>query len=99
MFFGFMENFVALKGYPIEIELVRGSDAPALFRNSAGANAAAEGKLKFSEITLNVPVVEPSTAMAVKSLQSLQDPYPYLFLFRQSHGMFAPVPPNILDFQ
>ena len=48
---------------------------------------------------MNVPVVEPSTAMAVKSLQSLQDPYPYLFSFRQRHGMFAPVPPNIFDFQ
>ena len=48
MIFGFMENFVALKGYPIEIELVRGDDAPALFRNKEGAHAAAEGKLKFS---------------------------------------------------
>ena len=94
-----MENFVALKGYPIEIELVRGDDAPALFRNKEGAHAAAEGKLKFSELNLNIPVVDPSTAMTVKSLQGLQDPYPYLFSFRERHGMFAPVPTNILDFQ
>ena len=99
MIFGFMENFVALKGYPIEIELVRGDDGLALFRNSVGANAAAEGKLKFSELNLNIPVVDPSTAMTVKSLQGLQDPYPYLFSFRERHGMFAPVPTNILDFQ
>ncbi len=99
MIFGFMENFVALKGYPIEIELVRGDDAPALFRNKEGAHAAAEGKLRFSELNLNIPVVNPSTAMTVKSLQGLQDPYPYLFSFRERHGMFAPVPTNILDFQ
>ena len=28
MLFGFMENFAVLKGYPIEIELVRGPDYP-----------------------------------------------------------------------
>ena len=33
MFFGFMENFVVLKGYPIEIEMVRGPDYPALYRD------------------------------------------------------------------
>ena len=95
MFFGFMENFVALKGYPLEIELVRGPDYPSLFR----ADAAAAGKIKFSEMTLNVPVVEPSTAITVESLKSLADPHPYLFSFRQRHGMFAPVPVNIHDFQ
>ena len=57
MLFGFMENFVVLKGYPIEIEMVRGPDYPALFR----ADAAAESKLKFSQITLNVPIVDPSS--------------------------------------
>ena len=31
MFFGFMENFVALKGYPMEVKMVRGPDYPALF--------------------------------------------------------------------
>ena len=48
---------------------------------------------------MNIPVVDPSTAMTVKSLQGLQNPYPYLFSFRQRHGMVAPVPPAILDFQ
>jgi len=99
MFFGFMENFVALKGYPIEMEFVRGPDYPALFRNSETGAAAGEGKLTFSEMTLNVPVVEPSTAMALESLKGLKDPYPYFFSFRQRHGMFAPVPANIHDFQ
>ena len=31
LFCGFFENFVALKGYPIELEMVRGPDYPALF--------------------------------------------------------------------
>ena len=30
MFFGFMENFVALRGYPVELEFIRGADYPAL---------------------------------------------------------------------
>ena len=46
MFFGFMENFVALKGYPVEIELVRGPDYPAILRD----NAVTEGKLIFKVI-------------------------------------------------
>ena len=62
MFFGFMENFVVLKGYPVEIEMVRGPDYPALFR----ADAAAEGKLKFKSITLDVPVVEPNAVVALE---------------------------------
>jgi len=78
MFFGFMENFVVLKGYPVEIEMVRGPDYPAIFR----ADAAGQGKLNFKSITLNVPVVEP-----------------FLYTFRERHGMFAPVPQGITDFQ
>ena len=46
MLFGFMENFLALKGYPIEIELIRGADDPALYRG----DGADDGKLTFSEI-------------------------------------------------
>lgn len=99
MFFGFMENFVALKGYPIEIELVRGPDHPALFRSDAGGHAAGEGKIKFQEMTLNIPVVEPSTAMMVESLKGLTNPHPYLFSFRQRHGISAPVHANIYDYQ
>ena len=95
MFFGFMENFVVLKGYPIEIEMVRGPDFPSIFR----AAAAAEGKLKFNSITLDVPIVEPSTVIALEYIKGLKDPQPFLYTFRQRHGMFAPVPQNIQDFQ
>ena len=98
MLFGFMENFAVLKGYPIEIELVRGPDYPALHRNGGGGHAALEGKLVFRDIILNIPIVEPSTALEVKYLSSLQDPEPYLYSFRERHGMFAPVPTNIVDF-
>ena len=99
MFFGFMENFVALKGYPIEIEMVRGPDYPALFRLKEGDHNADKGKFKFSSITLDVPIVEPSTLVALEYLKGLKDPQPFLYSFRQRHGMFAPVPPNIQDFQ
>ena len=98
MLFGFMENFAVLKGYPIEIELVRGPDYPALIRNSTGATAAREGKLNFKEILLNIPIVEPSTELEVRYLSSMQETKPYLYSFRERHGMFAPVPPNIVDF-
>ena len=37
------------------MEFVRGPDHPALFRGAA----AAEGKLTFNEMTLNIPVLEP----------------------------------------
>ena len=100
MFFGFMENFVVLKGYPMEIELVRGPDYPALFRKKdAGDGQAVEGKLKFGSITLEVPIVEPSTAVALEYIKGLKDPTSFVYSFRQRHGMFAPVPPNIRDFQ
>ena len=95
MFFGFMENFVALKGYPIEIEMVRGPDYPAIFR----AEAAAEGKLKFSVITLNVPIVDPSTAVSLELIRGLQSPTPYKYSFRERHGMFAPIPHGVTHFQ
>ena len=99
MFFGFMENFVVLKGYTVEIEMVRGPDYPALFRLAAGANLAEEGKLDFTNITLDIPIVEPSTMVALEFLKGVKDPEPYLYSFRQRHGMFAPVPDGIHDFQ
>ena len=98
MLFGFMENFTVLKGYPIEIELVRGPDYPSLYRAKDGDHHAGEGKLTFKDIILNVPVVEPSTALEVDYLSDMQNPEPYLFSFRERHGMFAPVPQNITDF-
>ena len=101
MFFGFMENFVVLRGYPIEIEMVRGPDYPALYRNGAAgvANHADEGKLKFTDITLDVPIVEPSTAVALEYVKGLQSPTPFLYSFRERHGMFAPVPQGVTTFQ
>ena len=80
---------------PIEIEMVRGPDYPAIFR---GATADA-GKLDFSSITLNIPIVEPSTAVTLQYVKLLKDPQPFLYSFRQRHGMFAPVPNGIRDFQ
>ena len=99
MLFGFMENFVALKGYPVEIELIRGADYPALYRRANGNAAAAEGKLKFDEILLNVPIVDPATNIRVEYLKGINDPRSYLYSFRERHGMFAPVPQAIQDFQ
>ena len=100
MFFGFMENFVVLKGYPIQIEMVRGPDYPALFRKkAAGEDQAVEGKLKFNSITMDVPIVEPSTMVALEYLKGLKDPTSFLYSFRERHGMFAPVPEGITDFQ
>lgn len=99
MFFGFMENFIVLKGYPIEMEFVRGPDYPALFRKADGDHLAEEGKLTFSSIVLNIPVVEPSTVVMLEYLKGMKDPEPFLYSFRERHGMFAPVPTNILDFQ
>ena len=95
MFFGFMENFVVLKGYPIELQFVRGPDYPAIFR----AAAADEGKLVISKIYLDIPVVEPNTAVALQYIKLLKDPTPYLYSFRERHGMTAPVPLGITDFQ
>ena len=95
MLFGFMENYTVLRGYPIEIELIRGADDPALYRG-AGAD---EGKLTFSEITLNVPIVDPTTAVALEYLKGLQDRTSFRYSFRERHGMFAPVPAGIQNFQ
>ena len=99
MFFGFMENFVALKGYPVEIEFIRGPDYPALLRRSDGGNAATKGKLKFDEILLNVPIVDPATNIKLEYLKGINNPKSYLYSFRERHGMFAPVPAKIQDFQ
>ena len=101
MFFGFMENFIVLRGYPIEIEMVRGPDYPALYRNADDqvAGHADAGKLTFTEITLNVPIVDPSTAVALEYVKGLRGPTPFLYSFRERHGMFAPVPAGITNFQ
>ena len=99
LFFGFMENFVVLTGYPMELEFVRGPDYPALFRNAIGGTAAGEGKLKFTSITLDVPIVQPSTSIMLEYIKGIKDRGSYLYSFRQRNGMFAPIPPNVRDFQ
>ena len=99
MLFGFMENFTVLKGYPVEIELVQGPDYPALFRDNAeGKHKALEGKFVFSDFLLVIPVVKPSTALEVKYLSLMESSEPYLYSFRERHGMFAPIPTGSIDF-
>ena len=93
--FGFMENFVALKGYPIEIELVRGPDYPAIIK----VDAVAKGKLNLKDIVLNIPVVDPSKSITLDSMRGISNPKPYLFSFRRRNGLFAPIPTGVRDFQ
>ena len=95
MFFGFMENFVALKGYPVEIELVRGPDHSVILRG----DAVDQGKLVFKDLLLNVPVVDPSKSVTLTSLRGISNPKPYMFSFRRRSGLYAPVLPNVQDFQ
>ena len=95
MFFGLMENFVLLKGYPVELEMVRGPDYPAIFRGAT----ADEGKLKFSSMSLEIPIVHPSNQVALQYIKLVKDPQPFLYTFRERHGMFATVPDGIQDFQ
>lgn len=99
MFFGFMENFVALKQYPVDIEMVRGADYPAIYRRGAGQNMAEEGQLKFDDILLNIPIADPSTSIKLEYMKGLKDPMSYNYSFRERRGMFAPVPRAIQDFQ
>ena len=99
MFFGFMENFVVLTGYPMQLDFVRGPDYPALFRNGLGDHAAVEGKLKFTEVTLDIPIARPSTAIALEYIKGIKDRGSYLYSFRQRNGMFAPIAQNVRDFQ
>ena len=47
----------------------------------------------------DVPIVEPSTMVALEYLKGLKDPTSFLYSFRERHGMFAPVPEGITDFQ
>ena len=99
MFFGFMENFVAVTGYPMQLEFVRGPDYPALFRNAVGATAGVEGKFKFKSITLDIPVVRPSTAISLEYIKGIQEKGSYNYSFRQRNGMFAPIAEGVRDFQ
>ena len=64
-----MENFVLLKGYPVELEMVRGPDYPAIFRGAT----ADEGKLKFSSMSLEIPIVHPSNQVALQYIKLVKD--------------------------
>ena len=99
LFFGFMENFVVLTGYPMQLEFVRGPDYPALFRTGVGNNAAEQGKFKFTSITLDIPVVRPSTAISLEFIKGIQERGSFLYSFRQRNGMFAPITTGVRDFQ
>ena len=95
MLFGFCENFLAMKGYAMEVELVRGADDVALLRKSN----ADQGKLKFNRIKLNIPVIEPSNAMLVEQLKDISEGKPYLFSFRARNCLMSPVPAGNFDYQ
>ena len=95
MIFGFMENFVIMRGYSVAIELVRGADHAALYR----ADAAHPGQIKFEKLMLNVPIVEPSNTVTVETLRGLSDPKNYLYSFRRRSGLSAPVPDKVLEHQ
>ena len=96
MIFGFMENFVIMRGYPVSIELVRGADHSALYRADDGV---LEGEIKFEKLMLNVPIVEPSNTVTVETLRGLSDPKNYLYSFRRRSGISAPIPPKVLEHQ
>ena len=76
MLFGSVENFYALRGYSVEVELNRGSDYSSLFRDEDAADL---GEITFSDFKLNIPVIEPSNAELLNNLKSLKDPTPYLY--------------------
>ena len=79
MLFGLVENFYALRGYGIEVELNLGPDYPALFRD---VNID-EGEIKFTDFKLNITVIEPSNAQLLDSLKGLKDPTSFLYSLRQ----------------
>ena len=95
MIFGICDNFIALRGYPVDIELIRGPDYPALYR----ADGTGEGKFAFTSMALNIPVITPSNAVNLKILQGIQHPKPYNFSFRCRNGLMAVVPKELSTYQ
>lgn len=96
MLFGVAENYVCLRGYPINIEFVRGGDHCALLRAD---DVAQEGLILFQKLTLNIPIVEPSNVITVETLRGLSDPKTYLYSFRRRSGLSAPVPKDVFEHQ
>ena len=94
--FGFCENFVALRGYSVEVELIRGQDYKALFLGEGGTVA---GKFTFASMSLNIPVVTPNNAVNLKILEGIQNPRPYNFSFRCRNGLTAIVPKDARIYQ
>ena len=99
MIFGFMENFVAMRGYSVSIELVRGADHAALYRDMTSGKEGPEGQIKFEKLMLNVPIVDPSNAVTVQTLRGLSDPKNYLYSFRRRSGLSAPIPGKVTEHQ
>ena len=95
MLFGCVENFYALRGYSVEIELNRGPDYPALFRDAEADQA----DILFTEFKLNVPIIEPSNAVLLDSLKGIKDSTPFLYSFRQRKAIFAPIGHDLFDYQ
>ena len=93
--FGFCQNMVPLRGYPIEVELVRGMDATTLFLGGETV----PGKLKITAMRLNIPVVTPNNKIQLETLKGLTNPKSYLYSFRAKNCMFAPIPKSVTTFQ
>ena len=89
MLFGAFENFYALSGYPIEIELVRSHDNRLFFKP---ADAAYKGVIKFESFTIKVPIAKPSKPESLRILKGISDSKPYIYSFRQRNAFMAPEP-------
>ena len=46
-----------------------------------------------------MPIVDPATNIKVEYLIGINNPKSYLYSFRERHGMFAPIPTGVKDFQ
>ena len=96
MLFGIAENYVCLRGYPINIEFVRGGDHCALMRDKGLKR---KGMILFEKLTLNIPIVEPSNSITVETLRGLSDPKTYLFSFRRRSGLSSQIPTGVMEHQ
>ena len=65
------------------------------FLGGAGAD---EVKLDFSLITLNIPIVEPSTAVALEYVQLLKDHPPFLYTCHSAMECLLPSLMELLIF-
>ena len=96
MLFGTFENFYALSGYPIEIELVRSHDNRLFFKP---ADAAYKGVIKFESFIIKVPIVKPSKPESLRLLKGISDGKPYIYSFRRRNAVMAPITKDLTDYQ